>query len=329
MQAPCRLVVALVLGVIGCGSEEQVAPSTQPSLSHEFPFLTVDARAELPDQCMSWTLNNDEPIWVNTVRSENEGAFHHSNWVYVPDTAFDGPDGNWTCDDRGFQQVAAANMGGVFFAQSTQSRTDEQRFPEGVAFEIPAHSRIIGQIHMLNLRAEPLDTQIRFDVFAIPDDAVQVRLRSMAFTNLALDIAPGVKTHARMDCALPDPDFDVYYVLPHYHELGETMRVSVIGGADDGLEVFRSTADYGDPLGGTLDPAIPVHGASKFRITCEYDNPRETNVGYGIGDQEMCVVLIYADIEKQAGGAAVVNSGTQTDDDGTHVTDANCVSFAL
>jgi hypothetical protein len=106
------------------------------------------------------------------------------------------------------------------------------------------------------------------------------------------------------------------------------MRVSVIGGEDDGLEVFRATADYGDPLGGTLEPAVEVRGASKLRISCEYNNTRDATVGYGIGDQEMCVVLIYADTERQAGGAALSNTSTQ-DIDGEHVTGANCLSLAL
>jgi hypothetical protein len=266
---------------------------------------------------------------VNTVRAENEGGFHHSNWTYVPDTAFDGPDGNWPCGDRGFDQIAAATMGGVFFAQSTQSPTDEQRFPEGVAFQMPAHARVIGQVHALNLRTEDIESRFSFEVFTLAESDVTVQLRSMAFTNLALDIAPQAITHARMDCTLPDRDFDVYYVLPHYHELGRTMRLNVVGGPNDGLEVFRATADYGDPLGGTLSPAVQVREAAQLRVTCDYDNPRDRSVGYGIGDQEMCVVLIYSDTERQAGGAANVNRGMPQLVDGEYTTDATCLSLAL
>lgn len=315
------------VSAVGCAADKEM-PAVEPTLSHEFPLLTVEARAEIPNQCMSWTLNNDEPIWVNTVASSNEGAFHHSNWVYVPDTAYEGPDGNWPCDERGFDQVGAAAMGGVFFAQSTQSRTDEQRFPDGVAFQVPARARVIGQVHLLNLRNEDVDTQIRFDVFGVSEDEIDVRLRSMAFTNLALDVAPQAVTHARMDCSTPDPTFDVYYVLPHYHELGKTMRVSVVGGPDDGVEIFHSTAAYGDPLGGTLSPAISVHDATHLRVTCEYDNPRDVSVGYGIGDQEMCVVLVYSDSEVQSGGAAIANGNAEFVD-GTYVTDAPCISLSL
>lgn len=321
-------VVLCLLSWTGCSSDDG-APVEVPEFTHEFPPLSVLAREEIPNQCMSWTLNNDEPVWVNTVRAQNEGGFHHSNWTYVPDTAFDGPDGNWPCSDRGFDQIAAATMGGVFFAQSTQSPTDEQRFPEGVAFQVPAHARVIGQVHALNLRPDAIETRFRFDVFTLPEEDVSVQLRSMAFTNLALDIAPQAVTHARMDCGLPDPDFDVYYVLPHYHELGRTMRVNVIGGPSDGLEVFKSTATYGDPLGGTLSPAVQVRQATQLRVTCEYDNPRDTAVRYGIGDQEMCVVLIYSDTERQAGGAANVNRGAPQIVDGDYITDASCLSLAL
>ncbi len=321
-------VVAVVCASAACAEDKDPPSDRVPTLTHEFPLLTVQARQELPDQCMSWTLNNEEPLWVNTVQADNDGAFHHSNWVYVPDTAYEGPDGNWRCDERGFEQVTAANMGGVFFAQSTQARTDEQRFPDGVAFQVPAHARVIGQVHALNLQTTDVSTQLRFSVFTIPEEEVTVRLRSMAYTNLGLDIAPQSQTHARMDCTLSDTDFNVYYVLPHYHELGQTMRVSVIGGPNDGLEIFRATANYGDPLGGTLDPPVAVTGATQLRVSCEYDNPRDVSVGYGIGDQEMCVVLIYSDTDRQAGGFAASNRSNELVN-GVHVTDANCIGLAL
>lgn len=324
----------LLLGCVclaACSDAEPMPtpePERVPDMEHSFPRFVVEAREELTDECMSWTLNNDEPLWVNTVHADNDGSFHHSNWIFVPDTAYDGPDGVWPCDERGYVDIEAAAMGGVFFAQSTQARADEQSFPEGVAFEVPAHSRVIGQVHFLNHQTEPVDTQIRMSVFTIDESEVQTRLHPLIFTNLALEIAPTAQTHARMDCNLPESDFDVYYVLPHYHELGRKMRIDALGGATDDQEVFVSTANYGDALGGMLDPPVQVRGASHLRVSCEYDNPRDATVGYGFGDQEMCVVLIYADTEQQIGGIANTNRASEVVD-GTHIVDATCVAFQL
>jgi hypothetical protein len=302
------------------------SPAAEPpaDLTHTFPELSLAANEEKTGVCQSWTLDNDEPLFVNRVVASNLGGLHHSNWIWVDDASYDGPDGTWPCDERGFEQVLAAAAGGVFFAQSTQARHDVQAFPPGAAFEMPAHARIIGDIHLLNVAAEPLATNLRFDIFTLPASDVRVKLQPMAFTNTALDIAAAGDTSARMQCAVPQPDFDVYYVLPHFHENGRQLRVDVAGGERDGSNLFTSRGSFGDALGQVFDPPARVRGAEGLVITCDYQNASEQQLGYGVGEQEMCVVLIYATGLK-AGGTAVTNVSVE-DTAGIHRTDALCLS---
>jgi hypothetical protein len=302
------------------------SPSAEPSadLTHTFPELNLAPNEEKTGVCQSWTLDNDEPLFVNRVVASNLGGLHHSNWIWVDDASYDGPDGTWPCDERGFEQVLAAAVGGVFFAQSTQARRDVQGFPPGAAFEMPAHARIIGDVHLLNVAAEPLTTSLRFDIFTLPASDVQVKLQPMAFTNTALDIAAAGDTSARMQCAVPQPDFDVYYVLPHFHENGLQLRVDVAGGERDGSNLFTSRGSFGDALGQVFDPPAQVRGAEGVVITCDYQNASAVRLGYGVGEQEMCVVLIYATGAK-AGGTAVTNVSVE-DTAGIHRTDALCLS---
>jgi len=298
----------------------------EPALRHSFETLGVEAGTEREGLCQSWTLDNDEPVWVHRVRASNEGAVHHSNWIWVPDTEYAGPDGTWPCVERGFDQIIAGAIGGVFFAQSTQSRNDEQGFPDGVAFEMPAHARIIGDIHLLNVTDAAIDTRIQFELYTLPPEEVEVALQPMAFTNLALEIPPAGKTVARMQCALPQPDLDIYYILPHFHELGLSMALDVAGGPLDGTEIWRSSASFGEPLGETFEVPLSVTGASGLGISCEYKNPRDRSVAYGFGDQEMCVTLIYSTGAK-TGGTALSNLSA-SDSGGVHHTDGLCVSVS-
>src|SRR6185295_16642636 len=138
-----------------------------------YPMLTVPANQELIGVCQSWTLGNDAALFVNRVVARNDGAFHHSNWIWVDDTSYDGPDGTWQCDERGFDQILAGAVGGVFFAQSTQARGDTQALPAGVAFEMPAHARIIGDVHLLNPTDTDIDTSLSFELYTLPADQVQ------------------------------------------------------------------------------------------------------------------------------------------------------------
>src|SRR5262249_23478771 len=138
------------------------SPSSPPDLEHTFETVLLDPGEELIGTCQSWTLDNDQPLNVSRVVETNGGNFHHSNWIWVPDNLYTGPDGTFKCADRGFDQIAAGALGGVFFAQSTQARTDTQSFPEGVAFTMPAHARIIGDVHLLNTSEEPAQTSLHF-----------------------------------------------------------------------------------------------------------------------------------------------------------------------
>jgi hypothetical protein len=311
-------------GGSGAGAADAALPAQPPDLEHTFPALTIAANSEQVGVCQSWTLGNDAPLYVNRVVEHNTGGFHHSNWIWVDDASYDGPDGTWPCDERGFEQILAGAVGGVFFAQSTQALKDTQAFPEGVAFEMPEHARIIGDVHMLNPNSAPIDTSLTFELYTLPADQVQVKLQPMAFTNTALDIAAASDTHARMECATPQPDFDVYYVLPHYHSMGLGMQIDVLGGAMDGTNLFMNEGGYGESVGQTFDPPLQVRGANGLAITCDYRNPRDTAVVYGEGDQEMCVTLIYSSGAK-AGGTAVTNFSVD-DNGGVHSTDALCVS---
>ena len=300
------------------------APARPPDLSHTFDTIPINAGDEIVDLCQSWTLNNDAPFYVNTVTQTNLGYFHHSNWIWVPDTLYTGPDGTWKCADRNFDQVAAGAFGGVFFAQSTQSRSDTQAFPADAAFEVPAHARIIGNAHLLNTTQDSATSSLTLDVYTLTPDAAKIRLQPMAFTNLTLDIAPQTTTSAHMQCATPETDFNVFYILPHFHALGTGMTIDVAGGPSDGTNVFTSSGNLGESLGHTFDPPLPVKGAAGLGITCTYDNPRTTSVHYGNGDEEMCVALIYSD-GKKAGGETLSNVSV-TDVGGVHETDGLCVS---
>jgi hypothetical protein len=311
-------------GTIGMPEAGAMAAIAPPDLSHTFERLVVAPQAEEQGLCQSWTLGNAEPLWIHRIDAKNDGGLHHSNWIWVPDSMYPGDDGTWKCTERNFDQIIAGAFGGVLFAQSTQSVSDSQEFPDGAAFLVPANARVIGDVHTLNTTDTAIETQVHFDLYTLPESEVTIRLQPMAYTNLALDIAPMMETHARMQCQTPQADFDVYYVLPHFHVLGQRLRIDVAGGSMDGMEVYRSTAPYGEPLGQNFDPPISVKGALGLGITCDFVNPRAATVKYGFGDQEMCVVLLYS-TGKKAGGQAISNYSTK-DESGVHKTEGLCIA---
>jgi hypothetical protein len=85
---------------------------------------------------------------------------------------------------------------------------------------------------------------------------------------------------------------------------------------------------YGNNAGTPIDQPIDLAaiGATGLRMTCGFDNPRSAEVGWGIGDQEMCVIALQAvttigfegdvndgaDVRGSVVGGEVQHSGTCT-----------------
>jgi len=351
-----RLLVcsSLLLVASSCGGDD--APSAVPDAglavvrdaglsavgftetTHTFPSVALAPGEDRgpgspPYPCMSWTLNNEEPIYVNSVHFIAGPAWHHSNWMYVPDTNLDGPDGVWDCEERGFNEGYAI-LGGVFFAQSTQAEEETQRFPPGAAFVIPPHSRIVGGTHLINFDSVPVTTDATFELGLIPEAEVTTLLQPLSLNYQEGFLIPAASSAAlSTSCDLSGStgplDFRIHYVLPHYHQYATNFRFEVVGGPRDGELIFETDASVGDPLGAMLDVPFELMGATGFRMTCSYDNPETFDLRYRNSDNgEMCVLLAYTDAPFRVYGAT---EGTPTVSDvgGISTREANCAAFTV
>jgi hypothetical protein len=292
-----------------CAEGTYAAPSGKceslgkAALSHEFAMFTVQPGEEILGKCQSWTLGNATELWVHTVELVQDEASHHSNWTYVPSDRFEGPDGVWTCKDRGYNQLSAALAGGVLYAQSTQATHEIQRFPNGAAVRIPPYSRIIGDVHLLNTSTQPITGRAKLNLYDLPKSEVKVKLVPFHLTYEGLDIPPQSESRFYGECALEQTfqdaakspfDMVVYYALPHTHALGRRFFLSVIGGPKDGLSLVNVEGFNGEARGFAYDPPIDLKGATGLRFGCEFTNPRTVPVKWGFGDQEMCEMLGFA-----------------------------------
>jgi hypothetical protein len=285
----------------------QPVPEGGARLVHAFGAETLAAGEEITP-CVQWTLNNDEPIYINEVTMTNGGGFHHSNWFIVPENYAQGEDGYFNCRDRNFNEVAAATSGTVLFAQSTQSRVEQQDLPDGVTIKVPANHKVVGSLHMLNISTQPLETPLNMAFDIIHPRDVDVVVTPFRLTYYPLEIDPNTETRFQGNCTFREEyervarepmDLKLYYVLPHYHELGNAFRLDLLEGPRDGETLFQLEGFNAEANGQAFDPPIDFgeNGANGLSFTCGFNNPRDETVGWGIGDQEMCVMLGLADSE--------------------------------
>jgi hypothetical protein len=311
-----------------------------PTTPHRYelgPF-TLAPGEEDNSLCVSVELHNAEPVFIHAVRLETGGGFHHSNWFHVPHDTFRGPDGIWPCADRGFSEPVASAFGGVLFAQSTQADDELQEFPAGAAIPIAPGAKVVAALHLLNASDVELVTPLALTITPLPRAEVTVQLRPIAIEDQGLALPPQRRSTVASTCDLgpkhqqffgTDPDFHLYYVLPHYHRLGIGMRIDAIDA--DGTEhlAFDNDAQIGTSLGGPIDPPFAMNGATQLRMTCRYDNVTDATVGNGIGDQEMCVMLGFTDSPNQWGGTYSGGPGDGIDTGEAVAFDHGCSVFTL
>ena len=325
--------VMVVLGA-ACGTDSQDAANT-----YKFGPIPLAAGQELTDTCVSATLHNDAPLYINSIEMVGAVGIHHSNWFWVPDNeSFVGPDGMWSCNDYHFDQAAAALFGGVLFAQSTQATEEVQAFPAGAAIKIPPHARIVANIHLVNASDANLSVPLALTLHPIAAADATTVLAGFALENESIALPPHVTSQFGVECDLSQTwqnlyaqglvnsdhiDIKIYHALSHYHSFGTALTFEAIRDSDGGVDTIWSTsAKIGDHLGGMLDPPFDLTGHSKVRVSCTYDNPGDTTITWGNGGQEMCIVFAFTD-SNYAWSGGELNQG----DPGPSVTSNGIIDF--
>ena len=303
-------------GDAGTASGGEPDDGSRATLVHTFG-LTALAAFEETEPCVQWTLHNDQPLYVNAVTLVNDGGFHHSNWLTVPEDKFTGEDGFFRCSDRGYSELDAALSGTVVFAQSTQSRSEVQQLPPGVVIKIPPRHKIIAGVHLLNLASVAIETELRMALDIIHPRDVEVLVAPFRLTYYDLDIPPNRRSRFTGACKIRGPyvgavggefDLKLYHVLPHTHYLGDHFRLETFDADGDSEVVFEKTGFNADAGGMAFDPPLDLNGSEGLRFSCGFDNWRDVPIGWGIGDQEMCVMLGLADSRAIMDISVLVNS---------------------
>jgi hypothetical protein len=328
-----------LLGIAACGDD---GTTVEPdSRTFELGTLTLPAHTEDLDTCVVVSLGNDEPLYINEITLTTGPGFHHSNWLWVPSHyPPETPDGIFSCDERNYDQTAAGVLGGVFFAQSTQSEHEVQKFPEGVALALPPRARLVAQLHLLNNNDEDLVLTPTIGYRAIPKSEATTSLQSLSFEYHPLGLPPRKQSRFTMECDVApkyqellgrQPDFSVFYALAHYHEWGTGLTLEAVR-ADGGSQIIYSTENnVGDVLGGPIEPSFAMAGFTKLRLTCNYYNNTDRTITYGNGDGEMCVFNAFSNSSYTFAGGALDSGpiGTPVDVGGVATFTQPCSVYAI
>ena len=314
-----------------------LADADRASVTHRFTDITLRPFQEVQN-CVAWTLNNAKALYVQGVRLANAGSFHHSNWFVVPEDTYAGPDGFFRCADREFGELEAALAGTVLYAQSTQARLENQQMPDGVVIRIPPRHKVVAGVHLLNLSSASTTTHARITLDIIHPRQVTTILSPLNLGYFDLHIPPGGQSYHSVSCNLNTwsrliggraLDMKLYWMMPHTHSLGNYFRLELAGGSRDGEVIAEVRGFNADTNGVAFNPPVDFTGATGLRLTCGFNNTRDVEVGWGVGDQEMCQFLGLVESPVLIQGGAVVHDPDATIIDGATHFDSSCLSMGF
>ncbi|MFB6373968.1 MAG: hypothetical protein ABEN55_12850, partial [Bradymonadaceae bacterium] len=255
----------------------------------------------------------------------------------APEDYAAGPDGYFNCDERGYRGFTAATQGTVLFAQSTQAKSEVQSFPPGVVTKIPPNHKIIADLHFLNIKPRKFTTSARLTLGLVHPKDVETIATPFVLTYDDLHIPPKSETRFQAECGFADQyknitgdDFDMklYYALPHYHGLGNYFDLEIHGGRRDGKQLFELKGFNAEANGHQFNPPVQISDAKGFRFSCGYDNPRDEVVEWGIGGDEMCMMLLYGNQDAVMAGR-IPHTKNTTKKDGIIRKSGHCNTTAL
>ena len=85
----------------------------------------------------------------------------------------------------------------------------------------------------------------------------------------------------------------VFMLTSHTHKRGESFKVFLVGGPDDGKLVYENyTWDH--PAAKTFSPPLRFERGWGYRIEATYNNDTDRDLRFGLtSEDEMCIVIGY------------------------------------
>jgi hypothetical protein len=260
----------------GCASE---APEHELPIGEWTELLAGDWKLEPGEEkyiCAKKTLSH--PIHVGGFRSIGPAGTHHT---VLSITDVPGEDGvapcSWAVD--GHQIVFASGLG-----------TGELSLPEGVAATVPAGTRLLLNMHLVNVTAEPIAGRSGTSVLLVePDRVEQVAEVILAGKVDGLEVVPGDSVQTGL-CTFSGPSA-LFAVLPHMHERGRHMKVVRQSASGEDV-VYDQDFDVDAQSYALMDPLREMAAGDQLRIECSYSNASPDTLHFGPNaTDEMCYAI--------------------------------------
>jgi hypothetical protein len=244
--------------------------------------------------CLSWPFPEVHDKYVYAGRLYTTPGLHHSNLISKPISSMYGPNPYPSCNPGASDPFADIGKGipDVLFANTTQIVGIETlAFPPGMAFPIDTKREISTDIHLLNTSTESVRVEVAYDFFTMPKSELVNEVAPFTVQIDQFDIPP----HSTQTIGTTCDDYggNIVELMPHTHKARTKFTAALIdehGKADqvidDGEIDTKSEIEV-------FDNPLSLADKPKIDMSCTFDNTTTSDIVYGIGQNEMCILFGY------------------------------------
>jgi hypothetical protein len=281
--------------VVGYGPEPTMLDLPEPPKSGFrlwMPAMELDPGEER-ELCVSWPFPAIHHPLVYSARLYTTPGLHHSNVFSNPIDAELGPNPYPGCHPGAGDAFSQVDQGmpDALFANSTQVVGGEELvFPQGMAYRLRLEREITASVHVLNTGAEPATVEVAYDFFTMPEPELVHELAGFVMDNRSFSVPPQTTETVSADCLVWDGT--VVSLMPHTHDFSVAFDAeTLIAGAPTSIY-----SEQGYDLESDIqmfEPGIELEAVERIRFSCTFENTKNENLVYGLGDNEMCILFGY------------------------------------
>lgn len=291
------VVVAAGAGLAGCGDDPatNAAGDASPAVPDALPPGTdvlevtigpvvVDAGME-DTVCVVVPLGNTAPAAIRAVDTRLSPGTHHVI-VHLSDE----PEQR---EPRGCGAFAGAGHQDLLFI--AQQPVAEVRYPEGTGLPVVAGQNVHLEMHFFNYLpgdSAEISAQVRIEVSRESID--DLRPVSLLFTGGTGGQIPANSTATWRSFNQVPAGAQIFGLTTHMHQLGVRGTIHRGAGEDDpdAVLLYETTSWDEAPL--QLYPPFTLGADEGLILRCDYDNPTDEVVGFGLGfEDEMCFLWAH------------------------------------
>ncbi len=161
-----------------------------------------------------------------------------------------------------------------------------------LAFEANQHVRI--EIHEVNYTGEPIDVraEVNFDFYPI-DGTERMPVQFLFTGDMALNLPARMTTTVESFHFVPD-GARIFGLTSHTHGLGTYATIHRATSESTFTDLLHEADDWANPPLDAFDPPLTLEPSEGLRLSCEYNNTRDEDVGFGLDfEDEMCFLWAY------------------------------------